>query len=80
MVSMAFYGFLIYLVWRCVTDKKRKYTLTAILGVLIPLIGLSRIYLGVHYVTDVIGGFLIALCYLTVYTAVIDRVVFKRTE
>ena len=77
MVSMAFYGFLIYLVWRCVTDKKLKYTLTAVLGALILMIGLSRIYLGVHYVTDVIGGFLIALCYLTVYTAVIDRLVFR---
>lgn len=80
MVSMAFYGFLIYLVWRCVTNQKLKYTLTAVLGVLILLIGLSRIYLGVHYVTDVLGGFLIGLCYLTVYTAAADRALFRQKE
>lgn len=78
MVSMAFYGFLIYLVWRCVTNPKRRYVLTAVLGVLILLIGLSRIYLGVHYVTDVLGGFLIALCYLTIYTAAADRIIFRQ--
>ena len=80
MVSMAFYGFLIYLVWRCVRNKKTRNILTAVLGALILLIGLSRIYLGVHYVTDVLGGFLIGLCYLTVYTAAADRALFRQKE
>ena len=35
-----------------------------LLAMMILLIGLSRIYLGVHYFSDVIGGYLIALSYL----------------
>lgn len=35
-----------------------------ICGLMIFLIGLSRIYLGVHYFSDVIGGFLLSLSYL----------------
>ena len=67
MVSMGFYGFLIYLIYTKVKNKKVKYPLVVFLGLLIILIGISRIYLGVHYFTDVIGGFIIAILYLIVF-------------
>ncbi len=67
MISMAFYGFLIYLVHKYIKNKYLKCILIIMLGLLIILIGLSRIYLGVHYTSDVIAGFLVSITYLFIY-------------
>lgn len=64
MASMAFYGYFIYLICKNIKNKKMKYTLCTILSILIFLIGLSRIYLGVHYTSDVIAGLCFSLAYL----------------
>lgn len=74
MVSMGFYGFLIYLIWANIKNKKIKYPLIVLLSLLIISIGLSRIYLGVHYFTDVIGGFIIAILYLVIFI----KFIYKR--
>lgn len=66
-VSIAFYGFLIYLIFKKVKNKKVKYPLIISLSLIILLIGISRIYLGVHYPTDVIAGFLIGVIYLAFF-------------
>lgn len=73
MISMAFYGFLIYLIYKNIKNKYLKTTLIIILSLLIIAIGISRIYLGVHYVSDVIGGFLISISYLIVYIKLIKK-------
>ena len=67
MVSAAFYGFLIYLIYKNVKNKYLKWGLIGGLGLLIILIGTSRIYLGVHYTSDVLAGFLIAISYLIIF-------------
>lgn len=54
--SFAFYAMLIYLINAHVENKRAATALTAVLSVIILLIGTSRIYLGVHYPTDVLGG------------------------
>ena len=74
MVSMAFYGFLIYLIYKNVRNKYLKTTLIALLTLLIVSIGASRIYLGVHYVSDVLAGFLVAIAYLVIFIHAINNV------
>lgn len=73
MISMAFYGFLIYLIYRYIKNKSLKWVLIIILSLLIVLIGISRIYLGVHYTSDVLAGFLISISYLILYTTIINK-------
>lgn len=73
MVSMAFYGYLIYLIYKYVKNKDLKLISIVLLSILICSIGISRIYLGVHYTSDVLGGFLISLSYLIVYTLIVNR-------
>ena len=73
MVSMAFYGYFIYLIYKYVKNKYLKWISIVLLSILICSIGISRIYLGVHYTSDVLGGFLISLSYLIVYTLIVNR-------
>ena len=67
MVSMAFYGYLIYLIYKNVKNKYWKWLGIIGLSILIIAIGVSRIYLGVHYTSDVIAGFLVSIAYLIVF-------------
>ncbi len=77
MVSMAYYGLLMYFVFKKVDDKEIKYIIMFLLGFLILLIGFSRIYLGVHYASDVIGGFLISIVYLIWVIKLLNLKVYK---
>lgn len=78
MASMAFYGYLIYLIYKNIKNKYLKWTLITILELLIVSIGISRIYLGVHYTSDVVAGFLIAISYLIIYISIINKFVVER--
>ena len=80
MVSMAFYGIIIYLVYKNVTNKYLKWTLITLLSLLILSIGFSRIYVGVHYFTDVVGGFLLGLAYLIIYINIYNKRIGKNEE
>jgi len=66
MVSLAYYGYLIFLILKTNIHKILKISSTILLSLLILLIGLSRIYLGVHYLTDIIGGFILSIIYLLI--------------
>lgn len=78
MVSMAFYGFIIYLIYHYVENKYLKWGMCTLLTLLIPLIGISRIYLGVHYASDVIGGFCVSISYLILYTKFVSKQLKKK--
>lgn len=65
-MSMVVYGYIIYLVNKNAKGKKRKITIS-LLSLLVFLIGVSRIYLGVHYVTDILFGYGLGLLSLIIF-------------
>lgn len=74
MVAMAFYGLLIWMVWRYEKDALVRRLGVIGFGLVIVLVGLSRIYLGVHYASDVLAGFCASIAWLGVYTKLLAPV------
>lgn len=68
MAAMAFFGLIIWFVWRYERNPRMRAGLTAAFSFIILMIGVSRVYLGVHYASDVVGGFCAALIWLALYT------------
>ena len=73
MISMAYYGILIYIVRQTDWSKKTKIIFSICLGLIIFLIGCSRIYLRVHYPSDVVAGFAISFVYLLTFIHIIKK-------
>ncbi|MBP3953523.1 phosphatase PAP2 family protein [Bacillus suaedae] len=64
MGSLIFYGFIAYFILRSSQKKIIKYISMVVLSILIILIGTSRIYLGAHYPSDVIAGYVAGTIWL----------------
>ena len=79
MVSLSFYGLLIYFIYKYFKNKKLKIFFITLLSLIIVLIGVSRVYLGVHFVSDVISGFLLSLSYLIIFIKVINKFILKES-
>lgn len=59
MNNACLYTMIIILINKYISNKKIKITIT-IISIMMPIIiGLSRVYIGVHYITDVIGGWIL---------------------
>ena len=80
MASLAFYGLLIYFAYKNIENKYIKNSICAILSTLIFLIGLSRVYLRVHYFSDVVGGFLLTAAYLVLFITIWINIINKKGE
>jgi membrane-associated phospholipid phosphatase len=62
--AMVFYGFLVLLLWQFRVSRALRVAGTLVIAALILAIGLSRLLLSVHWVSDVVGGFVIGLAWL----------------
>ena len=58
------YGFCIYLTFRFINNVIAKWIVSALLALLILLIGFSRIYLGVHWLSDALAGYVTGFAWL----------------
>ena len=73
MMSVSFYGLLILLVWEYIANRFWKWLLTSLLVMLILLIGFSRIYLRLHYFSDVMAGFAAGIIWLSICVGIIGK-------
>ena len=76
MVSMAFYGLLIYIIYHLVDNKRLRSSLVTLNILIIILIGISRVYLGVHYLSDIITGYSISIIYLLLLAKLLKKYKF----
>jgi membrane-associated phospholipid phosphatase len=81
MSAMGFYGFLIFLILRYTMNRELKVLFISLLTLLILAIGLSRVYLGVHYPSDVLAGFIGGIIWVTFCAIVFDVIdLFRRRK
>ena len=71
MVAVAFYGFMIWLIIRYEEDRLQRWIWSLALFFVVIMIGVSRVYLGVHYFSDVVAGYCVAAVWLVVFTRII---------
>lgn len=77
MVSVVLYGLFAYFIFKVVKVKWIRNSLVFLNILVILLIGISRIYLGVHYFSDVIVGFLISIIFLVIIMNILERKFFS---
>lgn len=68
MCSMAFFGTIIYFISLYLKPSKLKKLLLILIPIIVVLIGISRIYLGAHYFSDVLSGFSLSIAILSVFS------------
>ncbi|MGE5943887.1 MAG: phosphatase PAP2 family protein [Flavobacteriales bacterium] len=79
MAAISFYGFLIYLFYIFKMNRVVKYSVIFLLILLILSIGVSRIYLGVHFPSDIAGGFIAGAIWVVFCVVIFNMIeVFRR--
>ncbi len=73
MASVSMYGLLIYLVWKSNLSKKFKIIITVLLSILTLAIATSRIYLGAHFASDIVGAILMSSIWLLLFISFIEK-------
>jgi undecaprenyl-diphosphatase len=72
-MSITFYGLLLHIAWNTLDTDWIRWLLAVLLVLTILLIGYSRIYLRVHYASDVLSGFIIGFLWLLISLWVLDN-------
>lgn len=78
--SMVVFGLLIYLVRKYVRNRKAANILTAALAVPWIFIGLSRIYMGVHFPSDVLAGWALGAAVLVGIIVIVEKCDARRKQ
>ncbi|MEK4821324.1 MULTISPECIES: phosphatase PAP2 family protein [Priestia] len=63
MNSMAFYSGVLLLIWMYTRSRAIKTAAACVIAIIILLIGFSRLYLGVHFLTDILAGYCVGLAW-----------------
>lgn len=71
-IAVAFYGYLAYMLINSV-NKRYKYPIIIITAILAALIGYSRLYLQVHYPSDVLAGYFVGAVFLVIGISLRER-------
>lgn len=78
MATIALYGGLAFLLWKHAPNLLGRILILAISTLFILGIGISRIYLGVHYPSDVLGGYLLSGSLLAIFIWYYQRYLDRR--
>lgn len=70
MVPTMFYGFLALMCWVHFPDRRQRAAWTVFFAAIGLMVGLSRVYLGVHWFSDVVGGWTAGLFFLLILAEV----------
>lgn len=68
------YGFLIYVTWKMIKGETLRFVIFSFSILLIILVGISRIYLNVHWLTDVLGGYAAGFAWLLLCIVMVNMI------
>lgn len=74
MATATIFSMIIYLSCRYIKNKKIKYAVNIVSGILMFLIGMSRIYLRVHFFTDVLAGWCLGVIVTLTYSLIAEKI------
>ena len=78
--AISLYGMLAFFLYRHQEQKRKRRAIVVLAAVLILLIGFSRIYLGVHFLSDVLAGFLLGSMWVLVGISVMEVLTHLRAR
>lgn len=75
MLSLVALGFVAYWLWKILDKRWLKITISVLVGFIVLIVGFSRVYLGVHFITDVLAGWLLGgavlICSICAYELIV---------
>lgn len=75
--SFTFFGLMAYMIWQTKIKKTWKIFLTVVCFLLATIIATSRVYLHVHYASDVLGGFCLSMLWLMISLYILHKLDIK---